>query len=98
MASAAGALRLEALITARVAYFACFPGTTPADRIITVRAAEYEHGLALLQLCRSMRPVDRATLQGARCRIILRVEQDLAASAVVPWEARRLRGSSYTPS
>ena len=65
MAASAGVLRSEALLTARAAHFVCFPGTGHADRIITARATEYAHGLVLLRLCRSMRPVDRGTLQAA---------------------------------
>ena len=65
MAASAGVLRSEALLTARAAHFVCVPGTGHADRIITARATEYAHGLVLLRLSRSMRPVDRRTPQAA---------------------------------
>ena len=74
MLSSAGILRSEALLTERAAHFVCFPGTGRADRISTVRAPEYEHGLVLLHLCRSMRPVDRSTVRAdcASARAALR--------------------------
>ena len=68
MAAVLGALRSEGLLSARVAFYVCYPGTTQADRIITVPEREHGIGVALLEFCRFLRGLDRPTLQAACVR------------------------------
>ena len=63
MAALAGTLRSESMLASRAAHFVRCLGSGNADRIITVRADEYEYGLALLNICRRMRPADKTLLQ-----------------------------------
>ena len=86
MAAALGALKSEGLLSARAAFYVCYPGTTQADRIITVPEREHGIGVALLEFCRLLRGLDRPTLQAAcvRARAALRAgasAQDIAEAA-----------------
>ena len=63
MAALAGTLRSEAMPTSRAAHVVRFRGSGHGDRIITARPDEYEYGLALLNLCRRMRPAEKTMLQ-----------------------------------
>jgi hypothetical protein len=88
--AACGTLRSEALLTSRAAHFVCYPGTSQTSRIVTVRAGEYQHGLALLDLCRATRPLDRATLQAA-C-VSARAALRSGATAAQVFETARSHG------
>ena len=86
MVAALGALKSEGLLSARAAFYVCYPGTTQADRIITVPEREHGIGVALLEFCRLLRGLDRPTLQAAcvRARAALRAgdsAQDIAEAA-----------------
>ena len=68
MAAALGAVKSEGLLSARAAYYVCYPGTTQADTIITV--PEREHGIVVqwLGFCRLLRRLDKPALQAACIR------------------------------
>jgi hypothetical protein len=83
-------LRSEALLTSRPAHCVCYPGTSHRSRIVTVRAGEYEHGQVLLNLCRTIRPLDRATLQVA-C-VSARAALRSGATAAQVFETARSHG------
>ena len=74
MAASRGALRAEGLLSARAAFYVCYPGTAQADRIVTVPEREHAIGVTLLELCRKLRDLGRPELQAEciRARAALR--------------------------
>ena len=74
MAASRGTLRAEGLLSARAAFYVCYPGTAQADRIVTVPEREHAIGVTLLELCRKLRDLGRPELQAEciRARAALR--------------------------
>jgi len=74
MAASRGALRTEGIMSARAAFYVCYPGTAQADRIVTVPEREHAIGVTLFELCRKLRDPGRPQLQAEciRARAALR--------------------------